>query len=490
MIIVIDIGSSSVRSMVIDENGTIRKKCQKTYEVQTINEKTVVQDASLVLRQTLATLEEAGSWVLKTQNTIAGISVTAQRSSVIPVDADGRALDVAITWQDTRAYPICCEYKEEWEEIYEITGMRLTPVFSAPKMIFLKRNSPEIYQRAFKLIGFQEYILYHLTGQFATDTSFASRTSLFDIKELQWSERLLDLFGVDKDKLCPIVSVGSIIGSTNQSITKMLSVDKPVPVISAGGDQQCAALGQGCLAAGDIEVNSGSGAYVIGISDCPVFDPQLSVNCNVSAIEGKWIVEGAVLSAGKAVDWMNRQFFLEPGEEGYDKFMQACKMTPPGANGVLISPSFAGKGTPEWNSKIRAGIFQLSFDNKKTDLTRALLEGIAAELAECVDTVEALIKTETGKLNAAGGLMHNDVYAQILADMFGKTVSCPEISEATGIGAWISAEKALGNVKDYSEAYNKVGGRIENKLFYPNEKIHRSYMQGNKIRKAYEKIYE
>ena len=127
--------------------------------------------------------------------------------------------------------------------VYGICGMRPSPVFSAPKMQYIKTYMPEIYEKAVKLIGFQEYVLHYLTGEYITDTSIASRTCLYDLHREMWSEELLGLFGIDKGKLCGLAPAGSVIGETAVGINHLLGIRHGIPVVSAGGDQQCAALG-------------------------------------------------------------------------------------------------------------------------------------------------------------------------------------------------------------------------------------------------------
>lgn len=489
MILVIDIGTSSVRGMVVDHEGITRQMLKRPYSVQVLDDETAVQAPETIWKSILDILEILGEQLFSQNIVIEAISVTGQRSSLIPVTREGKALKKAISWQDRRSACICGEFREQCREIYSVTGMKLSTVFSAPKMMYLKQTDREVYDRAEKLIGFQEYILYHLTHEFVSDTSIASRTSLFDIRKLQWAEELLDLFGVSKAKLCPLTEVGSIVGYAVQEIQKLLRTRTPIPVVSAGGDQQCAALGMGCIKQGDLEINSGTGAYAIGLSDRPLFHPDMSVSCNVSAIPGKWIVEGAVLGAGKSVDWLVKEFFNDGKDMDYRAFTQACSMVLPGANGVVISPSFAGKGTPQWNPNIRAGIFNLSFANQKEDIARALLEGIAAELWDCVCSVEALIGTDCESVKAGGGLLKNAAYCQILSDMFGKIIEQPDMPEATGIGAWISAEVALGNYSSHEKAYQQHARSVEKKCWIPNPEVTAQYHRVNLLRKRYEKIY-
>lgn len=489
MILVIDVGTSSVRGIILNHEGMIEKSIQYEYCVRALDGETAVQDPEIILNYVFQIVSLSGEWLRETKNRIEAISVTGQRSSVIPVTEEGKALVAAISWQDRRSGSICSSFKEQWERIYQIAGMKLSPVFSAPKMIYLMRNEKEIYEKAYKLIGFQEYILFHLTHEFATDTSIASRTSLFDICRLEWSDELLDLFQLSKNKLCPLIDVGSVAGYAAENVLKLLGTQGPIPVISAGGDQQCAALGMGCIERGSIEVNSGTGAYVVGISDQPAFHPEMSLNCNVSAMKGKWIVEGAVLSAGKSVEWFVKEFFSYGEDKDYEAFMNACIKVPPGANGVIVSPSLSGKGTPEWNPEIRGGIFRLSFSNRKEEFARALLEGIASELWDCIKAVERMTGMSCTSIKAGGGLLKNLTYCQILSDMFGKMIEQPDICEATGIGAWISAETALGNYRTYEEAYLKYEQSVRKKIWFPDENVTNLYREMDRIRKRYEMIY-
>lgn len=486
--VVIDIGSSSARVFLIDRSGTIRKKCQAGYPVYTPDELTALQKPEEIMGKIWQMLREAGQWLTEQQMEAEAVSVTAQRSSVIPVDQNGNALSDAVSWHDRRSEPVCRSYEKEWEHIYRITGMKLSPVFSAPKMIWLKENEPELYQRADKLIGFQEYVLYQLTNKFATDLSIASRTSLLDIEKLAWSPQLLAMFGLDERKLCPLVSVGSIVGTAVPAVMGCLNQTGSIPVISAGGDQQCAALGLGCLEHGDIEVTSGTGAYVVGISDVPAWDPSMSVNCNVSAIPGKWIVEGAVLSAGKAAAWLNKQLFPESGDD-FTEFMKALRESAPGANGVVASVAFAGKGTPMWEPRVRAGFMGIGFENTKGDLVRALLEGIAAELRECTKAVEDTIGKSSADIRVSGGMTKNPVYCQMLADMLKKEIHRPKECEATGLGAWISAQAALGNVKSFRDAYSRYADKNTESCYEPDGHTEPLYRKADQMRMYYESYY-
>ncbi len=482
MVLVLDIGTSSMRAVLIDDNGRVIAKFQDGYELNIISEIEIEQNPNIVIDSVKLTLKEISKVIAKNKYKIDAISLTAQRSSVIPVDESCNPLHNAMMWQDTRTKDICNEFLKHEDEIFSICGMKVTTVFSASKILYFKRHKKQIYDKAYKLLGFQEYVLHFLTNKFITDTSIASRTLLFDITKLQWSQKLLNLFGIDKEKLCDLAPVGSVVANTTSQIKQILGIDYDIPVISAGGDQQCAALGLGCVNQSDVIANSGTGSYIIALSDKPVFDKEMRLNCNVSAIPDKWIIEGAVLGAGKVVDWVKNEFF----QGDINIFTNACESTSIGANGVLFSPSFIGKGTPLWNPSMKGGIFNLGLHNKKEDFARALLEGISSDLKDCLDIVDEIISKKPTSVKISGGLTKNKVFNQIQSDMFLREVIKTDNSESTAIGAFISAKKALNPDLSYDEIVNNI--QISEMYYYPQKESFDKYCEINRNRKLYESV--
>ncbi len=478
MILVIDIGTSSMRSMIIDDNGAILEKCQKEYSLDIISDTEIEINPQIVKDSVADTFKELSTIINKNNYKIEAISLTAQRSSVIAVDKNGCKLHNAIMWQDVRTRDICKELSPFEDEVFSICGMKITTTFSATKMLYYKRHLKDIYDKAYKLIGFQEYILHFLTNEFVTDTSIASRTLLFDIQKLEWSNRLLDIFEIDKDKLCTIADVGSVVSNATDEVKALLGTDYDIPVVSAGGDQQCASLGLGCILEGDATANSGTGSYIIALSDKAIFDKEKRINCNVSAIPDKWILEGTVLGAGKVMDWFKTEFF------GGDvkAFDRACENTDLGSNGVIISPSFVGKGTPTWNANAKGGIWGLSLNNTKNDFARALLEGISSDMADCLKLVDEIADTPINNVKIAGGLTKNEVYNQIQCDMYEKTVIKPQVAEATALGAFISAKKAISD-KSYAEIINEI--ETNPKIYQPIKENSNLYSEINKKRQKF-----
>ena len=446
-ILVIDTGSQSMRGILFDESGSMLYIKQISYFMNIENLKAEQEPSDF--KNALFDICKAVSLFLN-ENTIykfSGIVLTSQRSSVIAVDSEGVPLQPALMWYDKRSQYICGRINKSKKSLYEICGILATPVMAAPKMALIKEQMPNIYDRSFKLITIHDYLLYLLTGRFVTDYSFAGRTCLFDISNLRWSDEMIDMFGLDVNKLCELCEPGSIVGSLLKSFCEQTGLPC-VPVITGGGDQQCAVLGQGLLEKGDISINTGTGAYVISVLDSPIFDSSGRVNLGYSAVPGKWILEANTLSSGSVYKWFNSRFFPNAEPNDFKEIDGEVSVTPPGSNGVIMLPDLAGKGCPDWDSSARGAFFGLSFASSRADCSRAVLEGIAAEISECYNTLCQIIygKNACNALNirSTGGLSKSDIFNQIIADMIGQQINRCRIKESTAAGAWINASVTLG----------------------------------------------
>ncbi len=452
MLLILDIGTSSMRGMLMDCRGQIIKKRQSKYRPEHMPDGGVLMETGQLNKALETCLEEIGSYCTAEGIYLDGISVTAQRSSVIPMGKDGHALCPALMWQDKRCVGLIEDLTDRTKAIYEICGMRLSPVFSAPKMRYVKTHMPEIYEQSVKLIGFQEYVLHYLTGEYVTDTSIASRTCLYDLRMNKWSEDLLALFEVDKEKLCPIAPVGSVVGSTRSRIGGLLKTDRSIPVVSAGGDQQCAALGMQDQKEDSLICNMGTGAYVIAQTDRPVLDPNMRVNCNVGGRPGTWILEGMVPGVGTTLDWLCNIFYshLEK-EEALKILLKEAEKAPAGARGMCFVNALAGTGTPEWNLLQNGSFTNLLLRHTREDFARAGLEGIVRDVAGCVKSVETMLPEKGGPVKVSGGLSRAEFLMELLEDTLGRSVCRADESEATALGAFKSGMQALNMHGGYYE---------------------------------------
>lgn len=464
-VVTVDAGTTSLRAVLFDASGRVLHVEAHPDAPRYSPDGRVVQDAAVWRRALVLTLSGAAAAAARIGVKVECIAVTAQRSSVLAVDAEGAPLAPAIMWQDKRAAGLAHALAPHTEAVYRATGMRISPVFSAAKMLWLRRERPEIWAKATRLIGVQEWILWLLTGRHVTDHSLASRTNLFDLARLDWSEEMLGLFEVPRERLCDLVPPGARVGVLDVPCAVATGLVPGIPVVSAGGDQQCAALGLGLVGPGLAVTNAGTGGYVLGHAPRPTLDPEMRVSCNVAAIAGAYIVEAAILTAGAAHRW----FASVAGAGGaladrvepalLDRLEREASAEPPGAGGVVALPHFEGAGTPSWDAGARGAFVNLGLATTRGAMARAILEGVAVELKGGLDVIESLCG-RAGAIHAAGGLARSDLFARIQCDALERPLRLHR-DEATARGAWIAGAVATGLSPSHAAAYASSAAAVD-----------------------------
>ena len=468
-IITVDIGTTSMRAILYDAAGEALYMDQRQSMPEFFSDGRVQQDPMTWQQRLLAILtscrEVAGTKGIAPMC----ISVTAQRSSVIPVDRLGRPLHPAIMWQDTRSAGMAQALGSCNGLVYGKTGLKISPVFSAIKMTWLRKNRPDIWQLTHKLLGVQDWVMWLLTGRFVTDQSFGSRTNLLDLSSRTWDPQLLELFEVPQHMLCELIEPGAIAGGLSASMAAATGLPSGLPVVSAGGDQQCAALGLGLFSSDQAVTNTGTGSYIIGHSNAPVLDAAMRVSCNVSAIPGTYIVEAAQLTSGAIYRWF-KECLLGTQEDAaslFDKLNQEANLVAPGSNGLILIPHFKGCGSPYWDPDARGVFYNLSLSTTRGEMVRAIFEGIAIELKESLVLVEDLCGT-VASVSVAGGMTKSSLFNQIQSDVFERAVLRLNNDEASSRGAWMAAAVTIGLEASYASAFNRSTAQGVAVMFTPN----------------------
>jgi len=466
-IAIVDVGTQSMRTILYNRKGESLFTSQLPYS-PIFNGIEVEQDPRTWKDTLYGTLKDINDYAKENRLIIESISLTSQRASIIPVNQQGKALYNAITWQDRRSYEETKSVKDKisMQEIYKKTGLRLDSYFSAPKIKWVKNNMPELYEETYKFIGVQDYVAYLLTGRYVTDITQAARTLLMDIHSFKWDEELISAFDLDKEKFVEIVKPGTSIGTLNQQTVEKTGLPKDIDVILAGGDQQCAAVGLNVLTEGTLEANIGTGSFIIAHTEKPVFDENMRVLLSASAVPGNWIVEAGLLTSGNIYAWFRDQFFKE---DNFDNINQEVKDSPPGAKSLMLIPHFKGSAAPYWNPLSKGVFFNATLEHNRGDFARSVLEGIALEMAENIELIAKLIGY-VDVIHAAGGLTKFPTFNQIQADVFNKAVSVYDSSEATALGALISALVTKGDFKTFQEGFETLRGKANKVTYHANPK--------------------
>lgn len=262
-VLVIDVGTSSMRGILFTEQGEVLTEKQDLYCATYMENSWVEQNASDWENALYSVTKSAFDDAKKSGWKIDAIAITSQRSSVIPVDEDYHPLCNAIMWQDKRTNEICEKLNNQNDKIFSLCGSRVNPVFSASKMTWIREERPEIYRKTYKFMVIPDYLIYLMTSECCTDYTYGSRSLLMNIHTHQWDDELLGIFRVEKDKLCRLIEPGSVCGTTTQKFSELTGCPEGIPVITAGGDQQCGAIGQGVVRKGILSVTAGTGGFLI-----------------------------------------------------------------------------------------------------------------------------------------------------------------------------------------------------------------------------------
>lgn len=466
-LIAIDVGTMSLRSSIFSSDGKNLFSSSFEYSAEYLPEGKVEQDPNDWKEALNYTLTEVGKYAQENNLDIAALTVTSQRASVIPVDRNGEPLYNALTWQDKRSNDINNQILSEnsLEDIYKKTGLRSNPYFSLPKMMWFKEQTPLIYSRTAKLIGVQDYVIFLLTGEFKTDTSQAARTMLMNIETFKWDQDMLDLSGIEKEKLCELLPPGSVAGKLLKQKANEFKLNHNIPVIMAGGDQQNAALALNILKTGKAEANTGTGTFIIAHTDKPVFDKEARILCSASAVPGKWILEASIFNTGSAYRWIKNELYSK--DTDFKVLNDEAASSPIGSNGVLFIPHFEGSAAPFWNPFSKGLFFNLSLGTKRADMTRSILEGICLEIANNIALIED-VGEEIDEISVGGGLTNSELFNQMQSDIYFKPIIRYEDNEASSLGATMSAFVTLGVYDSYEQAFEGIVGHQEKIIFEPN----------------------
>lgn len=457
----LDLGTTGCRTFIFDISGNIIASDYQEWESIYPTPSFVEQDANSWWESIKKTIESAIKKSGIDESEIVSLSVTNQRETIVPVDKNGNPLYNALVWQDrrtTKQVEFIAE-KIGADKIYNSTGLTIDPYFSATKILWFKDNKPEIYQQTHKFLLVSDFIIHKLTGQFVTDHSNASRTMLFDINKLKYSEEIASELEIDLDKMPDALESGVDIGEITNDET---AFDQKTLVITGAGDQQSAALGVGVVSPGEIKCTTGTGSFLLAFLERPNFDPQKRVLCSCHAVPGTWVQEASIFTSGAVLRWFRDQIgteecqkAIEESQDPYDIMISEAQESPMGANGLLLIPHFVGAGAPHWNPYAKGVVFGLALGHKRRDLYRAVLEGVAYEVKKNVLVFESLgiIPKE---LKLTGGGARSDLWNQIYADVLGITCVRNEVEEATSLGAAILAASGAGLFPDISKAAESI----------------------------------
>jgi glycerol kinase len=467
-VIAIDQGTTGSTVLVLDEKLQLRGRGYKEFRQIYPKPGWVEHDPEDIWASVVYALEHALQGI--DPASIAAVGITNQRETVVVWDRKtGRPIRNAIVWQDRRTADRCAELTAAGKapRVRELTGLTIDPYFSGTKLAWLLHDTPGMAadardgNLAFGTID--SYLLWRLTGgRHATDVTNASRTLLFDITKLEWSDELLELIGVPRQMLPEVVPSSGTAGETKG----VKGLPDGIPIAGIAGDQQSALFGQACFTPGDAKCTYGTGAFILmNTGDKPVASTSgllTTVAWQLSTGELRYALEGSAFIAGAAVQWLRDglAFFSSATE------VEALALSVPDSGGVIVVPAFAGLGAPHWRPEARASITGLTRGTQRGHIARATLEGIALQNVDILRAMERDSGRPLTALKVDGGAAANNLLMQFQSDVLGVEIERPALVETTALGAAFLAGLGAGVWKDQDEV--RKTWRLDRK-FTPTE---------------------
>jgi len=381
---------------------------------------------------------------------IAAISVASMGESAFPLDADGNVLHAAIAWYDERA----TEEAKWWEDtvgrerIFTITGHIPDPMFGVSKLLWLRNHVPQVFERIHRWLSIEDFVLWKLSGSFATDYSIASRTMLFDQHTLTWSEALLQQAGLPVAWFSPAFPGGTAIGTVRKEVAGLTGIPQQAIVSTGGHDHLCGALATGLTRPGQLLESMGTASVVLAVSN--TFSPgrklfEAGYTSYAYVIPHTYTTMGTLNFAGGALEWIVTLLYGQ-GKQGsvsaevYAHALREAAQVPPGSRGALILPSFLGSGTPYGQRSARGAMLGLTPSHSRPELVRALMEGLAYWLRDNIAMFRNLgIAPPQPEITVIGGTTQATSLLQIKAEITGCPIKVPHITEAAATGAALLA---------------------------------------------------
>jgi xylulokinase len=406
---------------------------------------------------------------------IAAISFSGHMQGALLVDAAGTPLRPAIIWADQRAQPQADFMTQTCgaDKIYQLTGNRVSPGYTAAKLLWLKTHQPDIFSQTHKVLQAKDYAAFLFSGVFATDYSDASLTQLLDINQKTWSADLLNQLGLPLEILPDLHPSAAVIGGVTAAAAAATGLKPGTPVVIGGGDGACATVGSGAVEPGDVYTCVGSSAWVALTTAQPVFDPHQRTFNFIHLDPNFYCPLGTMQAAGGAFDWLERLFRAEgQTEPDFAALNEAISQVPPGATGLLFLPYLLGERSPYWNPLARGAFIGLAMPNSRGEMGRAVMEGVAFNLRIILESLRGQgIVIESMRLIGGGG--KSAVWRQILADIYDLPILRVNLpAAATALGAAIAGGVGVGLYPDYRVAQSLIPVTAAET---PNPATHRRY---------------
>ncbi len=443
----IDSSTTATKALLIDELGNVVGVAATEYGFETPHPLWSEQSPELWWNGAVQSVRKVLADSGVTGADVKGLGLTGQMHGLVLLDAAGNVLRPSILWNDQRTQAQCDQIRDKLGKarLIQLTGNDALTGFTAPKILWVRDNEPEIYGRAAHVLLPKDYVRFRLTGEYATDKAGAAGTLLMDVRQRDWSGDVLDALGIDRDWMPPTFEGTAVTGTINQAAADATGLAVGTPVVGGGGDQAAQAVGVGAIEEGIVALTLGTSGVVFASTDAPFIEPDGRLHAFCHSVPNKWHLMGVMLSAAGSLRWYRDT--VAPGVD-FGKLVDRAKDIPAGSEGLLFLPYLTGERTPHPDPLARGAFIGLTVRHTQEHMTRSVLEGVAFGLRDGFELMKGAGLSEIKQVRVSGGGAKSSLWRQILADVFDSELVTVNTTEGAAYGAALMATVGAGVYAD------------------------------------------
>jgi xylulokinase len=467
-----DLGTTGNKATLYDRDGSLVGSAFYAYDTEYAYTSWAEQDPEDWWQAVCASTHELLQQTRVRADEVACIVFSGQMMGCVPLDKNARPLRQAIIWADQRSVE-----QERWvserispEEVYRITGHRLSASYSLCKILWLRDHQYDIYEATYKFVHAKDAIVARLTGVFVTEPSDASGMNLYDLERGEWSERIVEAVELDPAQLPELRRSIDVVGEVLPEVADEVGLAARTPVVIGGGDGSCAAAGAGVVSEGAAYNYIGSSSWIALANEKPIYDPDYRTFTFGHVVPDMFMPTGTMQAAGGSYQWTRDQLCPVEvqaaamlGVSPYELMNLEAENSPVGASGLIFLPYLLGERSPRWNPRARGAFIGLTIRHTRADMIRAVLEGVTMNLRVILDAFRSQ-GAQIEAMRLIGGGARGRFWNRIMADIYGMPVHRLTIlEEATSMGAALAGGVGVGLYPDFSmiETMNQVTEIIE-----------------------------
>jgi xylulokinase len=447
----IDTSTTATKALLMRADGQVVAVASSEYTFDTPRPLWAEQQPGLWWQATVASIRQVLVQAGIDASEVKGVGLTGQMHGLVLLDAAGEVLRPAILWNDQRTGAECDEIRALLgkERFIQITGNDALTGFTAPKVLWVKNNEPEIFARTRQILLPKDYVRFKLTGRYATDKAGGGGTALFDLQTRDWSPEVVAALGIDPAWLPPTFEGTAATGQVTPQAAKATGLRAGTPVVAGGGDQAAGAVGTGAIVEGVVSLSLGTSGVVFAAAGRPIIEPEGRLHAFCHAVPGMWHLMGVMLSAGGSLRWYRDT--LAPGTK-FEELLAPAAGVSPGSEGLLFLPYLTGERTPHPDPLARGAFVGLTVRHTLAHLTRAVLEGVAYGLRDSLELIKGAGLARITQVRITGGGAKSPLWRQILADVLDAELVTVNTTEGAAYGAALLAATGTGAFADVESA--------------------------------------